>query len=107
MEGLIAGRICHFVLDAGDAEKINKRRSDAELHMNIHRRNSNGVQVHVGNKVSEGDVYPMMIIRVWSQDSGLVNGKVFLDGNDDYWTLSVYFNEDIAKEHTWHWIPRV
>lgn len=84
------GRIVHYTLSAHDAAAINKRRKDARDHQTEHVANSTGVQVHVGNDVREGDVYPMIITRVWGDTpESCVNGQVFLDGNDLYWASSV------------------
>jgi hypothetical protein len=85
------GRIVLYTLSAQDVEAMNKRRADAQSHLQDHRENSDGVQIHVCNQLVEGDVYPMIITRVWSpgQESGAVNGQVFLDGNDLLWVTSV------------------
>jgi hypothetical protein len=85
------GRIVLYTLSKQDADATNKRRADAQGHMQDHRETSNGVQIHVGNQVAEGDVYPMIIIRVWSANNptAAVNGQVFLDGNDLLWASSV------------------
>lgn len=85
------GRIVHYTLTYADAERINKRRLDAQRSMHDHRETSNGVAVHVGNPVTEGDVFPMMITKVWGpkEPSAWVNGQVFLDGNDTLWVTSV------------------
>lgn len=77
------GRIVQYTLSEQDAEHINRRRvplidSAAQAH--------NGAQVHVGNSARAGDVYPMMICRVWVPE--MVNGQVFLDGNDTLWVTS-------------------
>jgi hypothetical protein len=83
------GLIVSFKLMQQHADEINKRRSDANSS-GIARENS-GSQVHVGNSAKEGDVYPMMITRVWSPSpvpSTPVNGQVFLDGNDTLWVTS-------------------
>ena len=88
-----AGRIVNYILTADDAIKINRRRTSAQ---SIFERISAGswpvgAQAHIGNSVTEGDVYPMLIVRVWGDEptSG-VNGQVFLDGNDAYWATSVH-----------------
>lgn len=48
-----------------------------------------GAQAHIGNEVREGDVFPMMIVKVWGETStSAVNGQVFLDGNDVFWATS-------------------
>lgn len=88
------GRIVHYTLSEGDAETINHRRADAEVHRDYHRANANGVQVHVGNAVLPGQTYPMVITRVWGdQSSSAVNGQVLLDGNDTYWATSATVGE--------------
>ena len=83
------GRIVLYTLSKQDADAQNKRRADAQKHLQDHRENSNGVQIHVGNSLAEGDVYPMVITRVWNEDPGTVNGQVLLDGNDLLWVTSV------------------
>lgn len=98
------GRIVLYTLSAQDAEATNKRRADAVAHMEEHRENSNGVQIHVGNDVREGDIFPMIITRVWNPDHGsAVNGQVLLDGNDLLWASSV--NEG-AGPRTFAWPVR-
>lgn len=48
-----------------------------------------GAQAHIGNDVKEGDVFPMLIVRVWGNyPSSSVNGQVFLDGCDVFWATS-------------------
>jgi len=93
------GRIVHYTVTEGDATATNKRRADMQRHLQEHRDASNGSQVHVGNTVRAGDVFPMMITRVWGED--LVNGQVFLDGNDTLWVTSVHeFDARDLDEHT-------
>jgi hypothetical protein len=88
------GRIVHYRLSAQDAEAINRRRNHAFNHRDAHHANANGVQLHQGNSVSEGDVYPMMITRVWGNEpTSYVNGQVMLDGNDLHWATSVQVGE--------------
>ena len=96
------GRIVHYALSEQDVVATNKRRDDSRRHLAEHRENSNGVQIHVGNPVAEGDVYPMLITRVWNDT--LVQGQVFLDGNDTLWATSV--GEGIGPR-TYAWPPRV
>lgn len=92
MNVLAIGRIVLYTLTAIDAEAINKRRNDAMINLHIHRANANGVVIHYGNAAKTGDVLPMVIIRI--NAPGLpfesVNGKVFLDGNDDFWVTSIH-----------------
>jgi len=105
------GRIVHYKLSAQDAEAINRRREDAVRTLNPAPgigRSADGDQVHVGNRVSEGDVFPMMITRVWGLDldaqaptaERLVNGQVFLDGNDVYWATSVHEGDGV-RHYRW------
>lgn len=95
------GRIVHYTLSKSDAEQINRRRDDAKEKMDWHRLLKTGAQVHVGNVVKEGDVYPMIITRVWGPDeTSAVNGTVFLDGNDSFWATSVSVGEG---PRTWAW----
>ena len=81
------GRILAYKLTAYDAETINKRRSDLAFSGFAHE--STGAQCHTGNGVSEGDVYPMIVTRVWApMPGGSVNGQLLLDGNDTLWVTS-------------------
>lgn len=85
------GRIVLYKLTAEDAEQVNRRRHDAISHANIHReRASSGAVRHEGNHAAAGDVFPMVIVRVWGATEGTaVNGQVLLDGNDTLWVTSV------------------
>lgn len=97
-------RIVHYVLTQQDADSINKRRKDAVLARSASIED--GTQIHVGNSVSEGDVLPMIVVKVWS--NGSVNGQVFLDGNDTYWATSIPENpSSIPGAGCWMWPPRV
>lgn len=88
------GRIVLYTLSEQDAEAINRRRVQADMHIEEHRERGDGSQVHVGNSVHAGAVYPMVIIRTWGDtpDSS-VNGQVLLDGNDTLWVTSVSVGE--------------
>lgn len=96
------GRIVHYTISVEEADAINRRRNDATRSMREHREAATGVQLHVGNVAREGDVYPLLIVRVWPGD--LVNGQLFLDGNDTLWVCSVYEGEG---PRTFAWPPRV
>lgn len=82
-------RFVLYTLSAADAKQANGQRETA-----IWRR---------GNIAAEGDVYPMLIVRCWGVDEPevdadklaqqLVNGQVFLDGNDTLWVTSVKVGE--------------
>lgn len=84
------GRIVHFILAEHHVAQINRRRAEGEAKMDWHRQEKTGAQVHTGNPVSVGQVFPMIITRVWGAAPGsAVNGQVFLDGNDTLWVTSV------------------
>lgn len=95
------GRILIYALSRQDADAINRRRRHAREHIQEHRDNSNGVQIHVGNDVSEGQEFPMIVTRAWGPHC--VNAQVFLDGNDLYWASSVLEGEGAGR---WHWPVR-
>jgi hypothetical protein len=94
------GRIVHYCLRLQDSVAINRRRSHAQAHMQEHRDNCNGVQIHVGNPVAEGQMFPMMITAI---NNGSVNGQVLLDGNDLFWATSVKEGEGPG---TYNWPVR-
>ncbi len=99
------GRIVHYRLSAKDAEAINRRRQHAREHLDEHRANSNGVQIHAGNSVNEGDQFPLIITRPWGdQPDSLVNGQVLLDGNDLFWATSVKVGDGPG---TFSWPARI
>lgn len=86
------GRIVMYRLTVEDAVHVNRRRADAETKLEWHRENKTGAVVHCGNRANAGDVYPMIISRVWDdppQPHSVVQGQVFLDGNDTLWKTSV------------------
>ncbi|WP_434315849.1 hypothetical protein [Leifsonia sp. P73] len=92
------GRLVHYTLSEADAEQINRRRDDAERWRLAQRKRTldgeaaevTGSQKHIGNRAEAGQVYPMLIVRTWgSTPESVVNGQVFLDGNDSLWVTSV------------------
>jgi hypothetical protein len=111
MDGLTTGRMVHYVLSYEDAKQINRRRTDSG---SIHKRMDSGTwpegaQAHIGNAVDMGEHVPAVIVYVWS-DSGMVNLKCLLDGNDDYWASSIPYESGeppVAPSiRTWHWIEK-
>jgi hypothetical protein len=96
------GRIVHYTLSEQDAEAINRLHGGPD-----HRRdNTHG---HVGNSVRAGDVFPLVITRVWASaeqvtEHTAVNGQVLLDGNDTLWVTSVSQGEGPRQ---WFVPPRV
>ncbi|MDP9185616.1 MAG: hypothetical protein M3O29_08120 [Actinomycetota bacterium] len=102
------GRIVHYKISEQDAVQINKRRADAK---NLNAAGVTlasqglGPQIHIGNGVQAGDVYPAMIVRTWGGTRGSsVQLQVFLDGNDTFWATSVSEGDG---ERNWQWPPRV
>lgn len=84
------GRIVHYTVTGDQARQINNRRAHADAHRSAHKAAANGTVVHVGSSVSEGRRFPMIITAVHGDDPhSLVNGQVFLDGNDSLWVTSV------------------
>ena len=106
------GRIVLYTLTEDDAVQINRRRTTGPAIAERIKNNSIenislqrwpiGAQAHIGNSVTPGEVYPMVITRVWSDTT--VNGQVLLDGNDTLWATSA---TEGAGPHEWHWPPRV
>ena len=97
------GRIVHYTLGEEDAQQINRRRTTSEsISVRMHHLPMpawpTGAQAHIGNEVKAGDIFPMMVTKVWQQ--GYVNGQVLLDGTDCFWATSV--TEGIAG-HNWSW----
>lgn len=95
------GRVVHYRLSEHDATIINRRRPVAAGY-----EPPAGTQRHVGNGVSAGDVFPLVVTRVWSAEGGTINGQVLLDGNDNLWVTSV--SEATSPDQTcaWFWPPR-
>jgi hypothetical protein len=99
------GRVVWYVFSALDAEKINRRRKHASDNMGVHITAANGVMLHVGNDVHEGDKAAAIVVAVHGeQPDSYVNLKVMLDGSDDYWATSVKVS-DGAQPGAYHWMP--
>ncbi len=107
MEGLVEGRIVHYILGEEDTIQINRRRVPGAGHS---KNWSMGAQAHVGNPVVKGEHYPAIVVKVWLHEFGDepgVNLQVFLDGNDSFWALSKRYSEPKNEElGTWHWIEK-
>jgi hypothetical protein len=90
------GAIVSYRLTSDDANAINTRRADFAAFQRSHAHphepgqpGATGHQAHVGNTVGEGEVLPAIVVAKFpGNPDGLVNLKVFLDGNDDYWATS-------------------
>lgn len=102
------GRIVHYRLSEEDATAVNRRRHDARMHLPEHRDGATGVQIHVGNPVSAGEVYAAVIVTQWGGESPTpntsVNLKVLLDGTDDLWVTSA--SQGVGQRQ-WSEPPRV
>jgi hypothetical protein len=99
------GRIVLYKLAQYDADAINRRRKDyADSSALSDVKLQTGFQAHVGNHVNAGDVFPAVVVRVWSPEVGTANLHVFLDGNDTYWATSRVQGDG---ECQWSWPPRV
>ena len=81
--------IVNYKLSAEDAAQINRRRTtSASIAERIKEKIwPTGAQAHIGNEVQEGQIFPMVIVGIWSDTC--VNGQVFLDGCDQLWVTSV------------------
>lgn len=69
------GRIVHYKLGEYDIKELDDRLGRAS-HL---------------NPPMEGEIYPMLIVRVWADEpteTTAVNGRVFLDGRHDHWVTS-------------------
>jgi hypothetical protein len=93
------GRIVLYTLSRADADAINSRRGTDAPHARA--LGEPGWQAHVGNKVYEGESYPLMVTRVWG--GGYLNGQVLLDGNDTFWATSRIEGDEPGQ---WSWPKR-
>lgn len=101
------GRFVHYRLTADQATLMNARREDAVVNRQKMRDERPGFQAHVGNGCYEGDVVPLLIVRVWPNEFGDkpgVNGQAFLDGNDTLWVTSAGEGSEPGQ---WSWPARV
>jgi hypothetical protein len=93
MQTPTVGRTVLYVLSPVDVAWINDLRARSEGRLQ-------------GNRVELGQVYPMIIVRVWGDGpSAAVNGQVLLDGTDTSWVTSRHADE-AKTPGTYHW-PQV
>ena len=101
------GRIVHYTLSQHDADQINRRRTTGPQIKDriLVDRWPIGAQAHIGNPVSAGDVFPMVIVKV---NSHTINGRVWLDGTDDYWVqyCEQALFDSMPPQGFWFWPPR-
>lgn len=98
------GRILKYRLSALDVERINRRRT---TRTDVRARIDDGswpvgAQAHVGNQVGTSDTLPMIVTYV-GENTGLVNGQVFLDGNDTLWVIGA---RQGGQPGQWSWPVR-
>jgi len=106
------GRIVHYCLTEQNAVEIMRRRTTgADIAARIPSKEwPVGAQAHIGNTVAAGDVFPMVIVKVWDgAEQSQVNGRVLLDGTDEYWATSVgqVVPDSVDKQGCWFEPPRV
>ena len=85
------GKIVCYRLTKTQAEQINRNRTDGRW------TGLKGAQPHIGNPVYEGQILPMIIVRVWTDS---VNGQCLLDGNDSEWVISVKEGNEPGQWHS-------
>ena len=91
------GRIIHYTITTDEAEQINRRRADAAISAGT----ATGFVLHTGNRAEAGQVFPLLITRVWGdQPESAVNGQLFLDGNDTLWVTSATVGEG-ERHYAW------
>lgn len=79
------GQIVQYVLTKDDVQHINARRA-----LDATSAQARTVVIAHGNPIREGDVFPLIITRLWGDaHNSAVNGQVLLDGNDSLWVTSV------------------
>lgn len=104
MDGVIPGRIVHYVISEADAAVISNRRIDGAPY-----EMTKGVQMSFGNPIKNGDHLPMIMTAVFQNEYGEgipgVNGQVVLDGSDTFWITSKKYSE-LKEPGTWHWIEK-
>lgn len=81
------GRWVHYHLSEGDAQVINRTRSD---------------QRSPGNQAEAGQIFPAVVVRKFGEGT-TVNLQVSLDGPDTYWATS---RSEGDQPGTWAWPPR-
>lgn len=94
------GRIVHYQLSEGDVHAIHRQRA-LRSKVVAEATNVSALESELrkasfwefgfgGNAVSEGDIYPALIVRTWGSFAleAAVQLQVFLDGGDTYWATS-------------------
>lgn len=103
------GRIVLYKLTEQDAAQINRRRTTGNSIADRIKEEKwpLGAQAHIGNYATVGEIYPMIVSRVWLNEFGAdihgINGQVLLDGNDTLWVASAREGELPGQ---WAWPKR-
>lgn len=87
MEGLIEGRIVHYVLSNGEHRPAIVVRNWSNPFL----------------PGSDGRVN-LIVFADGTNDSGAVSGNVSDQGL--FWATSAHYDPEGTKHHTWHWIER-
>lgn len=100
------GRIVHYRLSEKDTVQITRRRTSTEaIRERMHAGTwPEGVQAHIGNDVQAGEVFPLLIVKVWAGNADAISGRVFLDGSDELAVAGVSPGDEPG---TWFWPPFV
>lgn len=91
------GSIVLYTMTEQDAQRVNTKRDAAAAYIKAFHENptKHGEMQHTGNSVRAGDVFPLIITRVWSTGPrSAVNGQLMLDGNDTLWVTSTSVQVD-------------
>lgn len=103
------GLIVIYKLSEPNAAVINQQRANVANNADHHRDAALGFQLHRGNQVQSGDEFPMIITKIWAP--GSINGKVMLDGTDEFWATSVHQDSGSGTKErpelgVWRWPSR-
>jgi hypothetical protein len=94
-----------LVLTAEMAAQINRRRTTGQSiseRLGV-RHWPAGAQAHIGNTANEGDIVPVLVVRVSGDaEDALINGQAFLDGTDTLWVTSLPFAAELTPG-SWSW----
>lgn len=93
------GRMVYYKLSASEAQDVNRRREGFDAQAGHWPATA---QRHIGNPVSENDIFPAVIIRVGENGEDTVNLKVLLDGSDNLWVKNAYQGQEGGQ---WDWMP--
>lgn len=105
MDEVTVGRFLVYALTEEDVVAIRVRRSKCK-HVD-HRTDYTTAYCAQGNPVHAGQMFPLLVTAVYS--SNMVNGQVFLDGDDTLWVKHAEFDERAEMyphEGKWIWPVR-